>query len=210
MKFLRSLDLYKVIILLSVVLLPAAGFWCKGLAESIALCRTAIHDATRPGGRLEEIGSLQKQIEVVAQNRMSNTDQTLQPQKYFETQILAAAGGQGLKSDDFVLTGPKEEAAMTGSKQRAADFVIDVDWKRRNELPVSLAFVYAVLFNCESGAGTSGERAGLQSIWKLRELKLTNATDDKLATNFRTPPPELEDRWKIESMKFVRREPRAR
>jgi hypothetical protein len=129
------------------------------------------------------------------------------PRPYFQGQIIAAAaGGAGLKTDDFGLSDPKEEPATMGSsRQRAADYVVDVTWNR-DEFSVSLAFVYAVLFNCESGAHGGGQ--GHPSIWKLRELHIVNATDERLTTSFKTPPPELADSWIIRTMKFARREPR--
>jgi hypothetical protein len=206
MNFLRSLDLYKVVILLSLVLLPLGGWWCWKLDQEIAASKKSIHEATRPGGLLEQIGTLQKKVEVVVQNKLSTSDTINMPRRYFEGQILQA-GGANLKTDDFGLTDPREEpASLPGSRQKASDFVVDVTWPR-NDFAVKLDFVYAVLFNCESGAGAGGAGAG-QSIWKLRELQLSNATDDRLVTGYKTPPPELADKWTIRSMKFARREPR--
>ena len=208
MRFLRSLDLYKFIVLLAVVLLPLGWLWVRSLDESIQLCRKAIADATRPQGFLEEIGNLQKKVEVVVVNRFSTSDAIKNPQVYFQQQILAA-GGTTLKSDDFQLpTDPKEEPAWMGSSpQKAADFVADVTWKR-NELKVPLAFIYAVLFNCESGARVGGDQSGQQSVWKLRELSIVNATDERATSGNKTPLAELKDDWSIKAMKFARREPR--
>lgn len=207
MSFLRNLDLYKAIVLLSLVVLPVGGWWCYQLEESKDACKKAIYEATRSGGLLEQIGNLQKKVEVVAQNKRLTSDAINMPRPYFEGQIIAA-GNQNLKTDDFGLTDPKSEPASLGaSKQRAEDFVVDVTWQRRG-VPVQLDFIYAVLFNCESGARNVGEQVGRQSIWKLRELQIVNATDDKLTSSYKTPPPELADNWSIRTMKFARREPR--
>ncbi len=208
MNFLRSLDLYKVIVLLSVFILPLGWWWISSFDESILACRQTISQSNAPGGLIEQIGSLQKKVEVVVQNRRSTSDAIKMPGKYFEEQILAA-GGQNLKSDDFGLpSDPKEESAAMGStKQKAADYVADITWKR-NDLTIPMGFVYAVLFNCESGARMGGEQAGQQSVWKLRELTLVNATDERVVSANKTPPPELLDKWSIKTMKFARREPR--
>jgi hypothetical protein len=207
MNFLRSLDLYKVIVLLSFLVLPLGAWWCHDLDQRIEASRKSIGDATRPGGLLEQIGNLQKKIEVVAQNRRLTSDAINMPRPYFEGQIIAA-GGQNLKTDDFGLTDPKVEPAVLGqTKQRADDYVVDVTWQRK-DFAVQLDFIYAVLFNCESGAGRAGEQIGRQSIWKLRELQLVNVTDDRLLQSYKTPPPELADKWSIRTMKFARREPR--
>jgi hypothetical protein len=208
MKFLREMDLYKGLILLCLLALPVCGWWCKTLGDSIKECDAAIREANRPGGLLEQIGGYQKKIELVVQNRTSATGATQQPRTYFEGQIMAAAS-QNLEKNDFGLTDPKEETAVTGSssRQKAVDFVAEVQWKRK-DLALPLAFIYAVLFNCESGARPGGEKAGLQSIWKLRELSIVNATNERLAATQEVPPPELEDKWSIKKMTFARREPK--
>lgn len=207
MRFLRSMDLYKVVILLSLIGLPLGGWYCMKLDDDIAASEKAIQEAKRSGGLLEQIGNLEKKVEVVVQNKLSTSDTINMPRRYFEGQILQA-GGANLKTDDFGLTDPKEEPVTIpgGSRQRASDFVVDVTWPR-TDFSVGLDFVYAVLFNCESGAGAGLGGSG-QSIWKLRDLQLVNATDERLLTSYKTPPPELADKWTIRSMKFARREPR--
>ena len=70
-----------------------------------------------------------------------------------------------------------------------------------------MGFIYAVLFNIESGASV-GRQEGQQSVWKLRELQIVNATDERLTSSSKTPPAELKDDWSIKLMKFARREPR--
>ena len=206
MKFLREMDLYKAIVLLSVVLLPLGAWLIKGLNEEIAACRRTIVDATKPSGILEQIGSLQRKVEVVVQNRQSTTDAITAPGTYFEGQILAASAGGGIKVSDFQPREPKGERATLPSKQNVEDFVVDIDWVRR-DMVVPLDFVFAVLFNCESGARAAGD-AAQQSVWKLRTLQIVNATNDALLNRHLTPPPELEDKWTIREMRFARREPR--
>lgn len=205
MNFLRNLDLYKAIVLLSLVLLPLGGWLIKVQDDEILACRKAIAEATKPGGLAEQIGRLQRQVEVVVQNKRGMSEAIKNPGTYFEDQILAA-GGSALKTNDFQPLAPKEETTVLPSKQRIADHVVDVAWPRK-DMMVGMDFVYAVLFNCESGARAVGDQVQ-QSVWKLRELVLVNATDERLLTSYKTPPPELADRWSIKSMKFARREPK--
>lgn len=203
MSFFKEMDLYKGIILVSVILLPLGGWWISGLDEQIASCQAALRMATKRGGYLEEIGKLQKQIEVVAQNRRSVSIEN--PSTYFETQIRAAS--PDLRGDDF---SPRQPVARpnTIGRQKIVDQVVSIDWgKSKDRRDVKMDFVYAVLFNCESGARANGAAGGPPSVWKLRSLKLTNATVAK--SRDKTPPPELEDRWTITKMEFARREPRA-
>jgi hypothetical protein len=210
MNFLRTMDLYKAIILLSLILLPLGGWWVYDLEKSITASKRAIDDATRrPGGLLEEIGSLMRKIEVVVQNRRSTTESINDPGTYFEGQIFATVGS-GLKANDFKLEAPREELATLPSRQRIADYVVDILWPRK-ELVVPLDFIYGVLFNCESGArdaARGGDSVDQQSIWKLRELEILNASAEAFMQGYKTPPPQLEDSWKIRKMAFARREPR--
>jgi hypothetical protein len=204
MALLRNMDLYKAIVLLSVVLLPLGGWLIKGLDENIKACRTTLNEARRPGGIVEQIGGLQRKVEVVNLNNRSTKDAISAPGTYFEGQILAA-GGSGIKVSDFNPKEPQEQGWTLG-KSRVADYVVDIDWVRR-DMVVTLEFVYAVLFNCESGARQAGD-AAQQSVWKLRELQLVNVTNPAIGTKNDTPPPELEDKWQIRKMSFARREPR--
>ncbi|MFN9703704.1 MAG: hypothetical protein ACK595_02650 [Planctomycetota bacterium] len=202
-----DIDLYKGIVLASLLLLPIGGWAVYDRAQQIEACNAAIADATRAGGVLEEIGSLQRKVEIVVQNKRGISDAVEKPTTYFEGQIKAAGGGN-LKVSDFTLVGPKVEGGtMPGTKQSISDYVLDVNWPR-NDFAVPMDFVYAVLFNCESGAGLDPNKS--QSVWKLRNIELANATDERLLTTYATPPAELQDKWKIRSMAFVRREPAAK
>lgn len=204
MKALKNLDLYTVLILLSLVLLPVCGWWCSKTNEAIVASQKAIVEATRSNGLIEQIGQLQKKIEVVNQSR-GGLDLN-KPGPYFESQIMAA--GTGIGVTDFGIEGPRENVlTVPGSKQRVADYVVDVQWKRK-DLVLKLDFIEAMLWNCESGAGQSGA-TNLQSIWKLSNLEIVNTTDEKsLIQQFNEPPPELQDQWQIKTLKFTRREPR--
>jgi len=205
MSLFKDMDLYKGIILVSLLLLPAGGWWISTLDEQITQCEAALRMATKRGGYLEEIGRLQKQVEVVAQNRRSVSIED--PRTYFEGQILAVS--PDLKADHFSPSAPKADNVTIG-KQKAVDQVVTIDWGRGSDRKeVKMDFVYAVLFNCESGAGAGGP-SGSPSVWRLRSLKLSNVTAQSIAGRNKTPPPEMEDRWYIQEMKFARREPRAR
>lgn len=204
MNLLRNLDLYKAIVLLSVVLLPAGYWYVTRLDQQILACNKAITEATRAGGLMEQIGTYQRRIEVVAQNRRTASDTIKAPRTYFEGQILATRAG--VKTTDFTPTDPKETPLTLPSKQRVTDYVVDINWKKDRE--VTLDFITAVLWNCESGAIEGNNDQAQPSVWKLRDLKITNVTDKNVTGANKTPPPQLDDRWVIDDMKFARREPR--
>jgi hypothetical protein len=200
---LRNMDLYKAIVLLSVVLLPVGGWMIKRQDDDIAACKKAIEEATKPGGLLEQIGGLQRKVEIVVQNKRSMSEAIKDPGVYFQDQIIAA-GGSGIKLIDFQPMAPREESFTLG-KTRVADFIVDVNWMRKD--PVGMDFVYAVIFNCESGARAAGDPVQ-QSVWKLRELIVENATGERLLGQRKTPPAQLDDKWMIKKMSFARREPK--
>jgi hypothetical protein len=204
MKFFRTMDLYKAIVLLSAVLLPLGGWWVVRLDETLELCKKAIQQAERPGGFVEEIGTLQKQIEIVALNRASTSESIRDPRGYFDGQLIVS--GRGLKTTDYTVQSPKEEPAkgLAGSKQRATDFVVDIAWDR--DLKASMEFIYSVIYNCESGATRPGEKAP-PSVWRLRDLSLDNVTLGAELAGAKAPVAELRDEWRIKGMSFARREP---
>ena len=203
MSLLRNMDLYKAIVLLSLVLLPVGGWMIKRQDDDIAACKKAIDDATRQGGLLEQIGGLQRKVEIVVQNKHSMSEAIKNPGVYFQDQIQLAA--QGIRANDFQPMPPKGESfTLKGSKTQVADFVVDVNWLRKD--PVGLDFIYAAIFNCESGARQVGDPVQ-QSVWKLRELIVENATGERLLSAYKTPPLQLDDKWTIRKLSFARREP---
>lgn len=207
MSFLKSMDLYQGIILLSVVLLPAGGWWVNELDNEIELCERALHDATKSNGFLEEIGELQKKIEIVAQNRRTTSDAIQDPSTYFEGQIMSVS--TDLKKNDFSPGSPKATPDSIG-KQKVVDYVVDISWGRgKQKQVVKMDFIYAVLFNCESGA-KRGMASGPPSVWRLRKLAIANAVGNEWFKRKKTPDPEMEDKWFINDMKFARREPKAK
>ena len=204
MNFLRSLDLYKAIVLLSLVLLPLGGWWIKTLDDRITASKKAIDDARRPGGVLERIGAMQRKVEVVVQNKTAMSDAIKDPRSYLEGQILAATRG-GIRQTDFTIEPPRDvSGTQPGTKQPITDYVVDINWTKK-EQTFAMDFVFALLFNSESGASAS---AAQQSVWKLRQLQLVNATDERSMAGYKSPPPELADKWSIKDLKFARREPR--
>lgn len=204
MNILRNLDAYRVIVIVCLVLLPLGWWLVRDLEKEIAACNATIRAAKGEKGLIEEIGKLQRKVEVVVQNKRSMSDSIKDPRTYFQGQLLQS--GPGLKANDFSIQDPKEEPSTLASKQAIVDYVVDIaGW--RKDLPVKLDFLYAAIYNCESGASAVSE-AAQQSVWRLRDLKVVNASDPTGFSGGKTPPPELKDEWLIQELKFARREPR--
>lgn len=202
---LRNMDLYKGVILASLLLLPVTGWWINGTMETIEATRRAISAATRTDGYLMEIGKLQKQIETVEANRVSNTGLG-EVKVYFQNQ-LHLADPVNLKDDDFTVLPVQQEHTRIGQQQEVTDHVVGIRFERRGgkDFVMSREFLFAMLFNCESGAQGHGQTSAVPSIWKLRKLHVKN---DSVPDNKGAPPQPLEDRWVVRSLEFARREPR--
>jgi hypothetical protein len=191
----RNLDLYKIIILLSIVLLPVAGFFAWWANDRLDLAQRSILEATKQGGLLEKIGQTQAQLQTIKENnRQGGTGPGSQHLLYFDRQIMKSAAG-GLSSQDFQIG---DEAQLTVSKPRATDFEVKIDFKRENKpLFLRREFIDAMLWNCEASSA---------GVWKLRALSLKNK--DALEAGRKKPPPRtVEDEWRIDKLVFARREP---
>jgi hypothetical protein len=199
MSFLRGLDLYKGIVLVSLLLLPAAGGWVWSLHGGIEATQRALAEATRPRGLIEEIGQLQRQMETVVRNKTRDEVATRNHGEYFEGKIITSQRGGGLSKDDFTISKATPVNATIGGGQRVTDLEVEIAFGKqggtRSDMALPRDFIWAVLYNSE------------QQIWKLRTLEIQNATDERSLTTRRTPPPELEDKWLVRRLKFVRREP---
>ena len=205
MSWLKNMDLYKGVILVSLLLLPVVGWWINTLNTEKMKAVKAVEAATRGGGFLEEIGELQRKVEVVEVGRVTG-NATGQHEMYFLGQIYQAA--EGMDKSAFSIGAQRSEMANTGSsRQRARDFVVKVDWQKvgGKEFALPRDLLFAVLFNCESGA-RGNRTSAAPSVWKLRKLRMQNLTA-KSVNREGTPPQPFEDKWIVNEMSFARREP---
>jgi hypothetical protein len=214
MKFLKEMDLYKGIVLLSVILLPIGAYYLSGLDKQLDDCRLALRNATKKGGYLEEIGRLQKKIETVALNDGSTKGAVENSKVYFETQIGLASNGKLSANAYRIVTPQPRTLKILKSKQSVTEHKVKIEWGRPGQsgadrLPkFKMDFIYAMLFNCESGATDTRNSAGGLSVWRLKDLHLKNATmSGKNTRKGGVPDPELDDSWSIQTMVFARREP---
>jgi hypothetical protein len=211
--FFRQMDLYKIVILISIVLLPVTGWWINHTMQEIAVAQRAVVDAAKPGGWLERIGKTRGDLEVISKNVGTTDEAAKAPQTYFETQIMRSAAGAFSTSDFKVLLDKEDHALAGGDRQKVTDYTARIEFLRKGNkgIDITREILFAVLFNCESGA--RGKDIPTQSIWKLQSLEVQNTTasaQDKFS-NHKAPPSELEDRWStIKPIIFVRREPQAK
>ncbi len=190
----RDMDLYKGIILASLVLLPAAGWWAWSLQTSIEKGELARVEAEKPGGLLQSIGSLQRDIEEVKVNLQRGVGGD--HRTFFQTRIIKSSPTP-LSDDDYVI-GVEVDRSLRSLN--AIDSEVSIEFKRRGREAFALPrdYINALLYNFENPP----------SIWKLRYLKLTN--DDTKRSGGRrglAPPPELADSWLLDRLVYARRRP---
>ena len=191
------MDLYKLIILISIVAIPGAGAWAYLEDTWLDEAKQAQQKAIRPNGQLEKIGLLEKQIEEIKTN-MNRNASVGGHLLYFENRITGSVRGGELKDTDIQIS---DEQARQKSKERAVDYEVSIKFERGGKpLPLTREVIHAILFNCEAFAKT----------WKLRTIRLSNVEADK-ASGKSPPPKTVSDEWKVDKLVFARREPqRAR
>jgi hypothetical protein len=188
-----NMDLYKGIILSSVVLFPAACGFAYWVDTQIRTAQEAIVNAEKRGGEIERIALLQKQLDTIdkaTRDGAGGEGHAL----YFE-RCLTGAASQGITRNDFTIG--NEEGRKVG-KPKSIDQEVDITFKRGGkDLPLPRAYINAMLHLCESKS----------KVWKLRQLRIRNAEVVELGQSKQAPPKTVRDDWKIEKLMFVRREP---
>lgn len=196
----KSLDLEKVIILLSLLLLPAAGYWVYYLNGRIEKGQAALaRETAQPEGTIVEIHTLQQQITNTKRNleRASVGD----PRVYFSQQITDAQKGvPTLSQEDFAIQVATDGShfAKNTRKVIAQDEAATIRFGRGEDSRVNRSTINAIIFNAESQS----------PIWKLRKLKIVNKEFGGGGGRTASAPKlEMPDVWEILDMKFVRRKP---
>lgn len=198
MNLFREMDLYKVIILVSLLLLPASlGFvyWVDG---EIDVAQRALQAAERRGGEIERIGGVQRQLETVEKNASKDRAAGGSHAVYFEQQIKTSSK-DSLSANDFEIS-PQSRSGVPGKS--AQDMIVKISFRREGKtLDLPRDFIHAMTYNCEAGGA---------QIWKLRRLTMRNTDIAKVSRARQAPPRTVADEWEIQTLEFARREPDTR
>jgi hypothetical protein len=193
-KLFGNMDLYKAIILASFVLLPASGGWVYWLNGQILETKDALAKA---GDQIREIGSLEKQMETVYANSNRNAVASDSPNEWFQKLLISSGGG--ISPDDFTFEQAHEAQTSVG-KSRAIDTEVPIAFGKagagRSDFKLGRDYIFALIYNVE-----------IQQIWKLRSLEMINGTSERDFVATKTPPAELEDKWVVKKLVFVKRKP---
>jgi len=189
----QQFDLYKWIIIGSLVLMPVAGGWLYWLNTQIEFGQNAMTAATRKKGDIETIGQLLQEIE--NQARSAGAATTEDPNVYFDRQISRSS--EGLARNDYKID------FVSGQRHRdtkSIDKVYKMEFRRDNkQFALSRELIQAILYNTEANS----------PAWRLRSLSLRNEEvgNAQLRSSGKKPPPEFPDNWFVDKMEFARREP---
>jgi hypothetical protein len=193
----KPFDLYKWIIIGSLVVMPAAGGWLYWLNQKILEGEKAIAQATRPvRGDLSTIGRLLQEIK--NQEASAGTASAEDPGVYFDRMISRASDGT-LKRNDYKIDpvgAPPHRDTKSIDRLYKMEFKSAADGK---QYALSRPLVQAILFMIEANS----------PAWRLRSLTLRNETTGakQMRTSGIKPPPEIDDNWFVDEMTFARREP---
>ena len=198
----RDLDLFKVIIIASLVLMLPAGGWIYWQQGEIKKTSAALKRAEKSDGTLFKIGQLQEEVERFKRsvgrvgydvNSLLRTpiESRVDPGRCASSSRTASWSTAGSRSR----TCPARSPSSSPGLERPADLLpagdLRHDLSGREWLSVHLS---------ELGPGSP--------IWKLRKLRLTH---DEVKNNSKeAPPDELSDsKWIVRELEFRRRQKRS-
>lgn len=188
----KDLDVYKVILLASILLVPGAWGYAYHLDSTYQEAEQSKVTALRENGLVYKIGELSEQLENVKRNAERGVDQ--EPKLFFKNQIQNTDRSGRIKSTSFTVE--TKEPAVT-SRSRSRDVTVSIDFVEK-DFALSRDYLHALTFNCES--------QGVQ-IWKLREFSMENAALKSFNPAKDRPPLTVPDDWIVRKLEFARREP---
>lgn len=198
----KNMDLYKGIILASLLLLPVSlGYlwWVNGKKEEAEKGLAAA--TAEKNGELVRIGEILQRLDTVEKNAARGGERE-DSRIYFEKRITQSSEG-GISANDFTISN-EVETPVSGNNA-AVDQVVSINFRRLGkEFDLPRAFIHAVILNCEQFGG---------QVWKLRSLKMRNTEAFEASRGggkAKAPSKTVADDWRIEKLEFARREPKKK
>ena len=193
----KKLDLEKVIIILSLLLMPVAGGWIyvmdKELKESQVAFRTC--KAT-----IEEIHGLHQLIKLTKEELDKPGEDIDDAAHYFANRAMASQKTDQsiIKREEITVNKKGAESQVRRGKGVGPVIGLDIEYGvdfGKKSLPRS--FINAFIFNSEMH----------MPIWKLRNLKITNKDFKGLRAQGAPKDLEISDEWFVNDLTFARRKP---
>ncbi|MEZ5987677.1 MAG: hypothetical protein R3F30_00835 [Planctomycetota bacterium] len=198
MGFLRRMDFTTGMIYVGVLLCLGLGGWHLHLRGELTRAKDAFADLDRQlpeiEARLKSIMEMKRESEAAANSDLDNTD----PRSYFQSHLH---GARFALNDYQISIGSEQTRSFRIGKltKRAKETEAEIRFKDvngRGTGPFHRQNIFKAVFDIEAHSNR----------WKLRELVLKNE-DVKASRSKKGYPDELSDRWEIDRLKFVRRDP---
>ena len=195
----KNLDLEKVIIILSLLLMPVAGFWIWSLTEELKVADSAMQPRAMRT-TIKEIYRLQDLIDRTNRELNKPGESAEDFQTYFRNRAMQSQKGTPILRREEITVNQGRVTPIRVARQVIGE---DIEVKvalgkgQRGGKALPRDFINAFVVNSESGS----------PIWKLRNFKIVNQSFKGLRN--RPPPLETEDRWFVNDVVFARSRPVA-
>jgi hypothetical protein len=198
----KNLDLEKVIIILSLLLMPVAGGWIYMMNKELEKSEVAFRTCK---ATIEEIHGLHQMIKLTKAELDKPGEDVDDAATYFQNRAMASqkTGQSILKREEITVNQKRATSVRRGGNgpEIGKDIEVKIDFGRsvRGGKPLPRSFINAFIFNSEM----------LMPIWKLRNLKLTNKDFKGLRGQNAPKDLEISDEWYVNELVFARRKPLA-
>jgi len=198
----KKLDFTSALILIGVLACLGMAGWRYQLQNELEYARSAFEDTQR---QIPEIDALIKELRDLKLSK-KQIDEGLNDQvadTYFPAQLSAA----GIGYTQYAIDPPRERdvkiKTRKGTTKPAIETEATINFKKGEggkPRPFSRENIYAAIYNSEA----------FSPRWRLRRLQLTNEDLRSKNRSKKGYPDELSDRWYIDRMMFVMRQPKGR
>ncbi|MCA8957323.1 MAG: hypothetical protein KDC87_14710 [Planctomycetes bacterium] len=195
----KNLDLEKLIIILSLVLIPVAGGWVYYLRDKIAVADTALAAARDPRGIVKELLELQGLIDQTKEELEKQGGDATEATTYFRGRLagsMTPGSALPIKVADILV---EQRQPIKNDRGGYADLAVSLRFGKGGRMELPRSFVNAFIVNSESQS----------PIWKLRSLRISNAEMSGGVAR-KSPSLEMKDDWIVREMVFARRRPLAK
>lgn len=199
----KNLDLEKWIIIVSLLLLPVAGWWVMSLREQMREGDVALASAKSKTGIINEVYNLQFMIDETKRELRKQGGEAIRSGTYFRNRLEGSLrNNPNLKIDRADIT-VSEQKPITRRANKSTgtppyeDVSVKITFGKSGKMMLPRSFINAFIVNSESQS----------PIWKLRALQIVNKDFAGRGGRSAVPPLEMSDEWQVKTMTFARRKP---
>jgi hypothetical protein len=200
----KTFDLEKWIIIVSLVLLPVAGYWVMGLRDQLRVGELALTAAKSSKGVVAEVYDLQFKIDDTKRELRKQGGEATRAGTYFQNRLENSLRGNSsltLSRSDITVAAQKPTLRRaTKTTPAYEDVAVKITFGKSGKKMLPRSFINAFIVNSESQS----------PIWKLRDLHMVNKDFAGRGGRAAVPPLEMTDEWQVRRLTFARRKPAAK